>query len=166
MSDAWLSDVGVRVTDLQRSIEFYTQLLDLEELARGSDGTDTYVLFRDRRSGQRLELNHYAESSPFWSEYRAGDGLDHLEVRVRDVPTMVARLRERGIAPATRELWVNRAVIEGPEADPALAKLMDQEIWTTKKGHRVAYIRDPDGNFVALYDHPEEPWDGPIPDHY
>jgi hypothetical protein len=30
----------------------------------------------------------------------------------------------------------------------------------------VAYIQDPDGDFLCLYDHPEEEWEGPIPDHY
>lgn len=166
MSDAWLSDVGIRVTDLERSIAFYTGLLDLEEIARGGDDDGRYVLLRDRRSGQRLELNWYAEASPFAAPYVSGEALDHLEIRVRSVPAMLAQLRARGIAPATRKMWVNVPQVERLRADPAVAPMIDQDVWTTKSGHHVAYIQDPDGIFLCLYDHPEEEWEGPIPDHY
>ena len=37
MSDLWTGDVGIRVTDLDRSIEFYNNVLDLEEIDRGGD---------------------------------------------------------------------------------------------------------------------------------
>src|SRR3989442_784213 len=51
MSDHWLGDVGIRVTDLARSLEFYTKVLGLEEIDRGGD-EDIYVLLRDPRSRQ------------------------------------------------------------------------------------------------------------------
>src|SRR5207249_3253683 len=86
MSDLWLGDVGIRVTNLERSIEFYTKVFDLEQIDRGGDDEGKYVLFRDRRSGQRLELNWYAERSPFWTPYVSGEALDHFEVRVKSVP--------------------------------------------------------------------------------
>src|SRR5216117_1058687 len=85
MSDIWLGDVGIRVTNLERSIEFYTRVFDLEQIDRGGDDEGKYVLFRDRRSGQRLELNWYAERSPFWTPYVSGEALDHFEVRVKSV---------------------------------------------------------------------------------
>lgn len=170
MADAWLSDVGIRVTDLERSIAFYTDLLDLEELGRVVDKDSGYVLFRDRRSGQRLELNWYAESSPFWAPYVPGEGLDHIEVRVRNLPEMLQRLGERGIGPVTKKLWVNAVAVQRLKLDPEAAQEMEKEVWTSSSGPRVifraAYIPDPDGNMIALYDHPEESWDGPIPDHY
>ncbi|MCI4351438.1 MAG: VOC family protein [Thermoplasmata archaeon] len=166
MPEAWLSDVGLRVTDLEKSIEFYTRILDLEELKRGGDEDGRYVLFRDRRSRQRLELNWYPESSPFWSPYVPGDGLDHIEVRVKSVPETLATLAPFGIRPVNRELWVNAVAVGRLRADPVAAAQIEQEVWVTKTGHNVAYIPDPDGNLLALYDHPEERWDGPIPDHY
>jgi catechol 2,3-dioxygenase-like lactoylglutathione lyase family enzyme len=170
MADTWLSDVGIRVTDFERSIAFYTTLLDLEELKRVADSEAAYVLFRDRRSGQRLELNWYAVSNPFWTPYVPGEGLDHIEVRVRSLPEMLHRLREMGIMPVTRKLWVNAAAVQARKSDPEAVKEMEQDVWTSVSGDRVAfrvaYISDPDGNMIALYDHPEEPWDGPIPDHY
>jgi lactoylglutathione lyase len=148
MDDTWLSYFGIRVTDLDRSVEFYTKVLDLVELKRVAHDGGTYVLFKDRRSGQRLELNWYAPGSEFATPYVPGEGLDHVGIRVRSVPETRARLKNLGIEPATREL-------------PS-----DQDVWVLPNGHRVRYIKDPDGNFLELYDHSEESWDGPIPDHY
>jgi catechol 2,3-dioxygenase-like lactoylglutathione lyase family enzyme len=165
MGDSCLCDFGLRVTNLERSTEFYTSLLDLEELKRVSDPDHSYVLFRDRRSGQRLELNWYSDSSPFATPYVPGEGLDHIEVRVKDLPEMLERLRARGILPATKKLWVNSDAVRRMRANPEEAKYLDEDVWTSH-GHRIAYIQDPDGNYLCLYDHPEEAWEGPIPDHY
>jgi catechol 2,3-dioxygenase-like lactoylglutathione lyase family enzyme len=166
MSDSWLSDVGIRVTDLEKSLEFYRSILDLVELKRASDDDSAYVLLKDRRSGQRLELNWYAEASPFYAPYVAGEGLDHLEVRVRDLPQFLERLKAKGIAPSTPKMWVNGPAVEKARTDPVLAKFVDADVWITTTGHRIAYLTDPDGNYICLYDHPEEEWEGPIPDHY
>lgn len=166
MSDLWLGDVGIRVTDLARSLKFYTEVLGLEEIHRGEDEDSTFVLLRDRHSGQRLELNWYAESSPFAAPYTLGEALDHFEVRVRSVPEVLERLRALGVQPATRKLWTNRRVVEELRKDPHMAEVMEQDVWTSKSGHRIVYVQDPDGIYLCLYDHPEEPWGGPIPDHY
>jgi catechol 2,3-dioxygenase-like lactoylglutathione lyase family enzyme len=166
MPDSWLCDAGLRVTDLARSLRFYHSLLDLDELKREESPEQAYVLLRDRRSGQRLELNWYSEASPFWSPYAPGEGLDHLEVRVRDLPQFLERLAALGIRPVNRTLWTNGPVVERLRGDPASRAELELEVWTTDSGHRIAYVADPDGNLLCLYDHPEEPWDGPIPDHY
>lgn len=166
MVDSWLSNFGIRVSNLERSLEFYSKILDLVELKRAADEDSAYVLLKDRRSGQRIELNWYSEASPFYAPYTPGEGLDHIEVRVRNVPEFLERLRGTGIVSVNRELWVNATAVEKLRADPKMASMMESEIWTTSNGHRIAYIPDPDGNLVALYDHPEEEWEGPIPDHY
>jgi catechol 2,3-dioxygenase-like lactoylglutathione lyase family enzyme len=166
VSDTWLCDAGLRVTDLARSVAFYTDLLDLVELKRVVDADSGYVLFKDRRSGQRLELNWYHESSPFWSPYTPGEGLDHLEVRVKDLPQLLERLRPKGILPVNRRLWVNAAGVQQVKSNPTQSHLLNEDVWVTSSGHRIAYIPDPDGNLICLYDHPEEDWDAPIPDSY
>jgi catechol 2,3-dioxygenase-like lactoylglutathione lyase family enzyme len=166
MADSWLCDFGIRVTNLEKSLEFYTRILDLEELKRAADEDSAYVLLRDRRSGQRIELNWYSKTNPFYSPFVVGEGLDHIEVRVKDVPKFLGKLRKFGIEPINRTLWVNKPAVRRLRTDPKMAKVMDQNVWTTASGHRVAYVPDPDGNLVALYDHPEENWDDPIPDHY
>jgi catechol 2,3-dioxygenase-like lactoylglutathione lyase family enzyme len=166
MSDTWLSDTGIRVTDLETSIEFYTSLLDLVELKRARDDDSAYVLFKDRRSGQRLELNWYSEKSPFYTPFVAGEGLDHLEVRVRDLAALLPKLKSRGIEPVNRRMWVNAAAVEAMRAKPEDAAWLEKDVWVTSTGHHIAYVADPDGNLICLYDHPEEEFDGPIPDHY
>src|SRR5437879_1618286 len=95
-----------------------------------------------------------------------GRSLGPLEVRVKDVPETLQRLKKLGVLPATRKLWVNRKTVAKLKDDPKFAKLMQEDMWTSRNGHRIAYIRDPDGIFFCLYDHPEEPWEGPIPDHF
>lgn len=166
VSDAWLCDTGIRVTDMARSLEFYHSLLDLVELKRAKDADSEYVLLKDRRSGQRLELNWYSEQSPFYCPFVVGEGLDHLEVRVRSVPALLERLRPRGIHPINRQLLVNQPVVEAMKRQPEHARLFGTDAWVTSTGHNIAYIEDPDGNLICLYDHPEEDFDGPIPDHY
>jgi len=99
MSDLWIGDVGIRVTNLERSIEFYTKVFDLEEIDRGGDDEGKYVLLRDRRSGQRVELNWYAERSPFWTPYVPGEALDHFEVRVKSVPDTLSDSRASASCP-------------------------------------------------------------------
>lgn len=170
MADTWLGDFGLRVTNLERSIEFYTKLLDLEELRRVADEESAYVLFRDRRSGQRMELNWYAENSLFWTPYVPGDGLDHLEIRVKDVPAMLERLKKWGIPIATRKMFVNAKAVREHRGDPEYREWMEKDVWESPPNHphrfRAFYIQDPDGNFLCLYDHQDEKWEDPIPDHY
>ena len=166
MGDTWLCDTGIRVTDLERSLAFYHALLDLDELKRSRDEDSEYVLLRDRRSGQRLELNWYAESSPFYTPFVSGEGLDHLEVRCRKVSEVLARLRTQGVLPVNRDLWVNRVAVEAMRGRSDRASVLDQDVWVSSSGHTIAYVPDPDGNLVCLYDHPEEDFDGPIPEHY
>jgi catechol 2,3-dioxygenase-like lactoylglutathione lyase family enzyme len=83
----WINYFGIRVTDLGRSIDFYTRVFNLVEIARGGNDIQKYVLFKDRMSGQRIELNWYGRESKFATPYVAGEGLDHIGVRVRTSTT-------------------------------------------------------------------------------
>ncbi len=60
----YLKYFGIRVTDIDRFVKFYTDLLGLKEVGRGDmsvygGGRGTWVLLRDTRSGRRLELDWY-----------------------------------------------------------------------------------------------------------
>ncbi len=79
---------------------------------------------------------------------------------------MIETLKTLGIPIATRKLWKNKEAIEKIRRDPQLAKELAEDMWVTPTGHRIIYIQDPDGNFLCFYDHPEEQWNGSIPDHY
>jgi len=151
----WINYFGIRVTDLERSREFYTKVFDLVELAHGGNDVQKYVLFKDRTSGQRIELNWYGKESKFCTPYAPGEGLDHIGVRVKSLGETLRRLASLAIYPATKEL----GALDN-EGRP-----YGQDFWVLPSGHNVAYIKDPDGNFIELYDHPGEPW-GSVPEGY
>ncbi len=51
---------GIRVTDLDRSLKFYTGALGLRELRRGTmEHGGLFILLEDPETSQRLELNFY-----------------------------------------------------------------------------------------------------------
>ncbi len=77
-----LEQTGIRVTDLARSLRFYTRALGLRVVKRGdtrSWGGGRWVLLEDPRSHRVLELNWYPRGSLFFSSFRVGDALDHID---------------------------------------------------------------------------------------
>jgi len=117
-----------------------------------------------------MELNWYSAKSPFSAPFIVGEGLDHLEIRVRSVPEMLERCKELGIPVATKKLWNRERIAREFAGDVELQHAMEQDVWVSPPGHpyryNLFYIQDPDGIFLCLYDHPDEPWGGPIPNHY
>ena len=103
-------------------------------------------------------------------DYSVGEGLDHLEIRVRSVSEMLERCRRLGIPIATKNLWNRERIARHFANDAEVQAEMELDVWSSAPGqpHRfnAFYIQDPDGIFLCLYDHPDEPWEGPIPDHY
>ena len=122
-----LEYTGIRVTDFDRSLRFYTEQLGLRELrkkdARG-DGLGIWVVLQDAESGQRIELNWYPEGSRHATPYVPGEGLDHLGFVVDDVAesyrALVAAGAEPAVPPSEYDGWV-------------------------------AYVKDPDGNWIEIY---------------
>jgi len=92
---------GIRVTNLDRSVKFYTELLDFRKMRGGkmSHG-GKWVLLQDSRSHQRLELNWYPSNSPFATPFEPGEGLDHFSFRVQDPALAFKRVRAKGAVPA------------------------------------------------------------------
>jgi catechol 2,3-dioxygenase-like lactoylglutathione lyase family enzyme len=134
---------------MDRSLKFYCDVFGLKETARGGGEEQgaLYVLLRDPRSGQKLELNWYSpdpKKSIFGTPYVVGEALDHLEVRVENVSETLKRLEKLGI----------EAVDMRPYFEPH-----EYPFGTNSKGHHMAFIQDPDGIQICLYDHPEEPLD-------
>jgi catechol 2,3-dioxygenase-like lactoylglutathione lyase family enzyme len=135
----YLSYVGLRVRDLPRSIRFYTEgfglvLVDPNDLKKLDPKAPYAVLLRDPRSGQRIELNYYPPDSPYAAPYTPGEGLDHIAFRVDDLPETLARLDRLG-HPAER-----MAHYEGP--------------MVVTPNYRMAYVHDPDGLELELFDAP------------
>ena len=122
-----LEYVGIRVTDLDRSLRFYTEQLGLKEIRRKDvrgEGLGIWVVLQDPESGHLIELNWYPEGSRHAAPYVAGEGLDHIGFIVDDVAETYDRLLAAGAAPA-----IPPAEYEG---------------WT-------AYVKDPDGLWIEIF---------------
>jgi len=127
-----LEQAGIRVTNLRRSIRFYTRAFGLKVVQKGDTrvwGGGLWVLLRDPRSRRVLELNWYPRGSLFFGPYRVGDGLDHLDFTI-------------GVASrATLERVHRRLLKNGAKATkwtPATT-----EGWST-------HVLDPDGVWITV----------------
>jgi lactoylglutathione lyase len=118
--------VGIRVTNLQRSVDFYTKVLDMKIKGRGKiDQTKgETVSLESEKEGFILELNYYEKDSPFNTRYVVGEGLDHLAFNVDNLEKALEEAEKAG----------HRTILE-MKAD----------------GSRWAYIEDPDGIWIELF---------------
>lgn len=117
---------GIRVKDLDASIRFYTQVLGMtvrgREPMEETKGTVVDVVGGD--GAHPLELNYYAEGSPFHTPYAVGEGLDHLGFHVDDLEGAIAEAKRAG-HPVVEEVRVG--------------------------GKRWVYIQDPNGIWIELF---------------
>jgi catechol 2,3-dioxygenase-like lactoylglutathione lyase family enzyme len=132
----YLSYLGIRVQDPRRSIEFYRDVFGLEPVepfdwATWTPAEPACLLLRDKASGQRLELNYYPPGNPYAVPYRPGEELDHVAFRVDDLDDVLRRLAGRGVTPE------KMAHYKGPISEG--------------KRLRMAYVRDPDGIQLELF---------------
>ena len=105
-----LTHLGICVSDLERSLHFYRDVLECKEVGRlelegggadtlnGMTGSEVHAIYLER-DGWRLEL--IAFPKPGWigpSTPRPMNqlGLTHLSFRVEDLDAVCARVREAG----------------------------------------------------------------------
>lgn len=118
--------VGIRVKELQRSIDFYTKLLGMKVVSRHKiEQTKGEIVNLKSENGDfTLELNYYEKDSPYNTEYIVGEGLDHLAFNVDDLDNALEEARLAG--------------------HPKILEL--------KSGNtRWAYIEDPNGIWIELF---------------
>ena len=118
--------VGIRVTDLERSIDFYTNMLGMKVSGRSKieQTKGETVGLQTEKDGFTLELNYYEKDSPYNTRYVVGEGLDHLAFKVDDLDKALEEAKKAG----------HRTILQ-MKAD----------------GGRWAYIEDPDGNWIELF---------------
>jgi lactoylglutathione lyase len=115
---------GIRVRDLRRSLKFYTKVIGMKVVHRGTmPHGGKFVQLKGAFSPQVLELNWYPEGSRFHSEYQAGEELDHLAFVVDDPKKAYEELIKSGATSAV-----------SPKES---------------KGTEI-YVKDPDGVWIEL----------------
>ncbi|WP_395665656.1 lactoylglutathione lyase [Methylocella sp.] len=130
----------VRVSDLEKSLEFYTRLLGLEEVRRSDHEAGRYTLVFLAAPGDveraRAEKSPMLELTYNWDAetYGGGRNFGHLAFAVDDIYAVCDRLMTAGVA-------INRPPRDG----------------------RMAFVRSPDAISIELLQKggalpPREPW--------
>jgi lactoylglutathione lyase len=113
----------LNVSNIDRSIGFYTEQLGLKLTGRREvKQNNAEIAFLKDESGAAIELTHWRDKKSLTD----GDNFDHIAFGVDDVASAVERLRERGVEIAMEPF-----------------SLQDSS-------SRIAFIRDPDGNWLEL----------------
>lgn len=123
----------VRVSDLDKSLEFYCDKLGLKELKRNEHAQGRFTLVFLAAPGNedaQVELTYNWDPET----YAGGRNFGHLAYEVQDIYATCQRLRDRGVT-------INRPPRDG----------------------RMAFIRSPDGISIELLQKggalpPKEPW--------
>ena len=86
----------IRVGDLERSIAFYTEVLQMRLLRRqdypGGKFTLAFLGYGDEASSAVIELTHNWDTN----SYDLGDGFGHIAVAVDDAAAACEAIRQRG----------------------------------------------------------------------
>lgn len=86
----------IRVTDLDKSIEFYTDVLGMNLIRRrdypSGEFTLAFVGYGDESDGAVIELTHNWGTS----HYNLGDGFGHIAISVRDAAGACESIRGAG----------------------------------------------------------------------
>lgn len=98
----------IRVTDLQRSIDFYHRALDLNIAGRFDLDTFTLVYLNNDESEFELELTcNHNRTEP----YSHGDGYGHLGVSVDDAGEHHDKLTRQGLLPSDLTEYIRDGVL-------------------------------------------------------
>lgn len=113
----------LNVMDLDRSIAFYRDHLELKLTQRVEiKENNAEIAFMEDPSGNAIELTHWRDKK----ELTEGDNFDHIALGVKDLKATIERLRAQRVTIA-------------------------MEPFKLKGGtHQIAFIKDPDGNWLEL----------------
>jgi lactoylglutathione lyase len=118
--------VGIRVKDLQKSVDFYVKLLGMKIVGKGKlkQTKGEWVELASKKNGFTLELNYYEKDSPYYAEYELGEGSDHLTFKVEDLDEALKKAELAGY----------------PTVDEH-----------KQRNFRWAFVEDPNGIWIQFY---------------
>ena len=116
----------MRVSDMDQTLAFYTEVLGLEVLERKASPRGSHLAFlRVPNSEELIELCSFPPSGPV----KVPEDLVHLAFQVESLDQTIAALQQRGVR-----------ITDGPT--------------TTSSGSRFLFIDAPDGYEVELIERP------------
>ena len=116
---------GIRVSNLERSLRFYVQAMDMKQIGKGRmNHGGIYVSLKGPKSSQKLELNYYPPGTRFHERYKSGSELDHFAIWATDVDRTYKKLLTKGAKKAVKPFSEDR--------------------------YRLAFVKDPDGIWIEL----------------
>jgi catechol 2,3-dioxygenase-like lactoylglutathione lyase family enzyme len=147
--------VGLTVSDMDRSIQFYTQVLDFVKVSDAEVAGSPYERLEDvfgarlrvvrlRLGDEVLQLTQYLapQGRPFPADSRSNDRwFQHVAIIVSDMDRAYARLRQFKVRHAST----------GPQLLPKTIP--------NAAGIRAFYFRDPDGHFLEILQFPPDKGD-------
>jgi lactoylglutathione lyase len=112
----------LNVSDLDRSISFYTSNLHLNLTSRREiKQNNAEIAFLKDEAGNAIELTHWRDK-----RITEGDNFDHIAFEVEDVPAAVEKLRKNGVTIAMEPYSLQGST------------------------SKIAFVKDPDGNWLEL----------------
>lgn len=119
-----LGHIALRVKDIDRSVDFYTQKLRFPEMLRlFYDDGSLFLIYLRITDDQYLELFPYGAGDR--APGRDATAINHFCLTVENLDTVVADLVSSGVS-------ITREIRTGPD------------------GNRQAWIEDPDGNRIEM----------------
>jgi lactoylglutathione lyase len=117
----------LNVTNMDRSIDFYTGKLGLKLTSRREvKQNNAEIAFLKDESEGAIELTHWRDKKSL----AEGDNFDHIAFAVDDVAAEIQRLKAGGVA-----IGMEPFSLQGSSS-------------------KIAFIKDPDGNWLELIQNP------------
>lgn len=120
---------SIRTSNMDRSIDFYTRLLDLTLLTRREipkNNAEIAFLQDAEKKGARLELTWYFNQKKFDQAEYEDRVFDHLAFDIQDMEETLSKMREENIT------------------------ITDEPFRLSPTGSLIAFIEDPEGILIEL----------------